>query len=64
MEGEVTVLARLTRKIEKGKPETQGQPVPGMQLSREQRRKGGQSRSLTVRLQYPAAVVSVVGIYR
>jgi len=64
LEGEVTILARLTRKIEKGKPETQGQPVPGMQLSRKQRRKGGQSQSLTIRLQYPAAVVSVVGIYR
>lgn len=64
LEGEVTVLARLTRKVAKGRPETVGQPVPGMQLNREQRRKGGKSAALTVRLQHPSAVVSAIAIYR
>jgi hypothetical protein len=64
LEGEVTVLAKVTRKIVKGKPETVGQPVPGVQLNRDQRRKGAGSALLTVRLQHPAAVVTVIGIYR
>ena len=53
VEGEVTVLAKVTRKIEKGSPETVGQPVPGVQLNRRQRRKGGTSTPLTVRLSIP-----------
>lgn len=64
MEGEVAVLAKVTRKIPKGKPETVGQPIPGVQLNREQRRKGTASEPLTVRLRHPAAVVTVIGIYR
>lgn len=64
LEGEVTVLAKVTRKIEKGKPETMGQPVPGIQLNREQRRKSAEPSPMMVRLVYPAAVVTVIGIYR
>lgn len=64
LEGDVIMLARITRKISKGKPETVGQPIPGVALNREQRRKGGNSGNLTVRLQHPAAVVSAIAIYR
>ncbi|MBL8776753.1 MAG: hypothetical protein JNK12_12495 [Acidimicrobiales bacterium] len=62
LEGEVTVLARLKRKIAKGKPETLG-GLPGIQLNREQRRTGG-AAPLTTQLRYPAAVATVIGIYR
>jgi hypothetical protein len=64
LEGEVTALAKVTRKIDRRKPETLGQPVPGIQLNREQRRKGGAGAPLTVRLQHPAAVVTAIAIYR
>lgn len=64
LEGEVTILAKVTRKIAKGQPETVGQPVPGLQLNRKQRRKGEASTPLTVRLQHPAAIVTTIGIYR
>lgn len=64
LEGEVTLLARITRRITKGKPETMGQPIPGVSLNREQRRKGGSKGTLTVRLQHPAAVVSAIAIHR
>ncbi len=64
LEGDVTVLAKLTRKIERGRPETVGQPGPGMQLNREQRRKGAPSTPFTMRLQHPAAIVTTIGIYR
>lgn len=64
IEGEVTVLAKVARKIEKGRPETLGQPLPGVGLNREQRRKDASAMPLTVRLQYPAAVATVIGIYR
>lgn len=64
LDGEVTVLAKVTRKIAKGKPETVGQPFPGMQLNREQRGKDAGSAALTVRLRHPAAVVTVIGLYR
>ncbi len=64
LEGEVTLLARITRKIARGKPETMGQPIPGVSLNREQRRKGRSTGALTVRLHYPAAILSAIAIYR
>lgn len=64
LEGEVTVLAKIQRKVAKGKPETVGRPLPGMPRNREARRQATRPEPLTTRLQYPAAVVTVVGIYR
>lgn len=65
LEGEVTVLAKVTRFVQPGRPETFGQPVPGVSLSRAQRRqKGNTATSMTTKLKHPAAVVTAIGIYR
>jgi hypothetical protein len=66
LEGDVTVLAKITRFVAPGKPELVGQPVPGVSLTRAQRRQGGKGSTgaLTIKLKHPAAVVTVVAVYR
>lgn len=65
LEGESVVLAKIQRFIEKGRPETMGAgPVPNVAVNRAQRRKQKDAGPMTVRLNWPAAVISVVSIYR
>lgn len=65
LEGEATVLAKIQRFIEKGRPETLGAgPMPSVPVNREQRRQQKDGGPMTVRVSWPAAVISVVGIYR
>lgn len=65
LEGEATILSKIQRHIAKGKPETVGSGMlPAMPANRQQRRKQKGEAPMTVRLSYPAALVTVIGIYR
>ncbi len=66
LEGELSVLAKIQRFVLKGKPETLGSGIlPGMSLNREQRRtQKADEQPMTVRLSFPAAVATVIAIYR
>ncbi len=65
LQGEVTLFAKVQRLIRKGSPETLGTGLfPEAALNREQRRKQKSDQPFTVRLSYPAAVVTAIAIYR
>ena len=66
LEGELTVLAKIQRFIAKGKPETAGGLpfLPKVTINRQQRRRGKSDEPFTIRLSYPAAVATVLAIYR
>jgi hypothetical protein len=65
LEGEATVLAKIQRLIPKGQPETVGGGIlPEVTVNRRQRRRQQGDQPLTVRLSYPAAIVTAIGVYR
>jgi hypothetical protein len=65
LEGEATILVKIQRLIPKGKPETVGTGIIGnASLNRQQRRSQDSDQPLTVRLSYPASVVTAIGVYR
>ena len=65
LESEVTVLAKVQRLIPRSKPETVGSGIlHDVAVNRQQRRRQKRDEPLTVRLSYPAAVVTAIAIYR